>query len=278
MSSGVLTIDDLLNKPQLTGAQAQLGERRLRQRRQQDRQKTQARRQSASVQFRDIPISQPNSPLPNPPLVKEGEEQQAGVSLRERVMQAKAKEQESKTQEDKGASAQAGEEATGTKKWSARALALAFWFLPTMVFFAPAILYIDIHILLRWILGERFFCKLGDEAGLTKMASVTGKLAAGAAKEYRRIIDVIVVLFSNVMFLSAALTLVAVVSAVAGGGAGWKPSAYAGAASGVTAVAAIGAWATGWWAGPIDWLGGLSLWGVSNVLWGVQTGLEIIGQ
>ena len=241
----------------------------------------------APSQFRDIPTSEPNLPAAEAEqeqtspqeslLANEGEEQAAGTSLREQVIQAKQEEANKKAKEEEKAAT--GEEATGTKKWSARALALAFWFLPTVIFFVPAILYIDIHILLRWILGKKFFCRLGDEAGITKIASITGKLAEGVTKEYRRIIDIIVVLFSNVVFLATVFTVVAVIAAIAGagGGQGWKVSDYVGAASNATAAAALGAWMLGW-TGPISWLGGLSLWGISDILWGAQTGLQMLGQ
>jgi len=302
-----MTIDDLLAGKNLAGkAQEGLATRTLQSKKAEVRSKKLGTipKQQAPLRFRDIPASQPNSPLPSPPLSKvreednddfspltrgrlgggQEEEQQAGQSLREQVLaakQAEAKKKAAKEKTEEQTGAQAGEEATGTKKWSARALALAFWFLPTMIFFVPAILYIDIHILLRWIFGEKLFCKLGDEGGITKIANITGKLAEGATKEFRRIIDIIVVLFSNVVFLSTVFTVVAVIVAVtgAGGGQGWKASDYFGAASNATAGAAVSVWAYGaWWGGLPDWLAGGGLWTLSNILWGAQMGLEMLGQ
>jgi len=215
-NAGILTIDDLLNKPQLTGAQARLGERRLRQRRQNARQKTQ---KPKIPRFQDSKLQDFNAPLANPsrdtaareedgfsPLTRgslpageagsEGgqeeprenalenkeQEQQAGASLREQVMQAKAKEQADKLQDSKSQVNKEGAAGAGAK-FSTSALLKASWLnIPTVYMFLPALAYINIHVFLRWVLGEKFFCKLGEEWVPKQAEAAAGEAGKAVSK------------------------------------------------------------------------------------------------
>ena len=217
-NAGILTIDDLLNKPQLTGAQARLGERRLRQRRQNARQKTQ---KPKIPRFQDSKLQDFNTPLANPsrdtasreedglsPLTRgsrsageagsEGsqeeapvgprenalenkeQEQQAGTSLRERVMQAKAKEQADKLQEAKSQVNKEGAAGAGAK-FSTSALLKASW-LNLIDSFGATLIYINIHVFLRWVLGEKFFCKLGEEWMPKQAEAAAGQAGKAVSK------------------------------------------------------------------------------------------------
>ena len=257
-NAGVLTINDLLNKPQLTGAQARLGERRLRQRQRQARQKAQAKQRitsQAPAQFRDMPTSLPdsqtqdfNSPLPNSSLTKGREEnnngsspltrgrlggsqeeapagprentlgnkeqeQQAGTSLRERVMQAKAKEQTDKLQDSKS---QVDKEGTGGAgaKFSTSTLLKASW-LNLIDSFGATLIYINIHVFLRFVLGEKFFCKLGEE-WLPKEAAASAGEAGKAVSKNAGIVEALVLilldLIAGALFIGALSLIVMIVT------------------------------------------------------------------
>lgn len=59
----------------------------------------------------------------------------------------------------------------------------AWWGLPTVVAFIPALIYINIHVFLRLVIGENLFCKLGDEWApkqVKAMAGEAGKLGGKA--------------------------------------------------------------------------------------------------
>src|SRR3989338_8671466 len=217
-NAGILTIDDLLNKPQLTGAQARLGERRLRQRRQNARQKT---KKPKIPRFQDSKLQDFNTPLATPPrdpaareedglspltrgsrsageagsegsqeeapvgprenaLENKEQEQQAGTSLRERVMQAKAKEQADKLQEAKSQVNKEGAAGAGAK-FSTSALLKASW-LNLIDSFGATLIYINIHVFLRWVLGEKFFCKLGEEWMPKQAEAAAGQAGKAVSK------------------------------------------------------------------------------------------------
>ncbi|PIR92538.1 hypothetical protein COU01_01110 [Candidatus Falkowbacteria bacterium CG10_big_fil_rev_8_21_14_0_10_44_15] len=230
-----MTIDDLLNKPQLTGAQAQLGERRLRQRRQNARQKTQ---KPKTPRFQDSKLQDFNTPLANPsrdtaareedglsPLTRgrsEGgqeeprenvlenkeQEQQAGASLRERVMQAKAKEQEDKLQDSKSQTDKAGAGA----KFSTSALLKASW-LNLIDSFGATLIYINIHVFLRWVLGEKFFCKLGEE-WVPKQAEAAAGQAGKAVSKNAGIVEAMVLIVLDLIagaVIIGALSLIVMI-------------------------------------------------------------------
>ena len=242
-NAGVLTINDLLNKPQLTGAQARLGERRLRQRQRQARQKAQAKQRitsQAPAQFRDMPTSLPdsqtqdfNSPLPNSSLTKgreennngsspltrgrlgggQEQEQQAGTSLRERVMQAKAKEQADKLQDSKSQVDKEGAGGAGAK-FSTSTLLKASW-LNLIDSFGATLIYINIHVFLRFVLGEKFFCQLGEE-WLPKEAAASAGEAGKAVSKNAGIVEALVLilldLIAGALFIGALSLIVMIVT------------------------------------------------------------------
>jgi len=281
--AGVLTINDLLNnKTQLAGrAQESLAAQKVKSEKLSaqggsawGRKAENPKSNVALTNFRDIPANTrmaESAPKTNYQIPDTKDQQAAGASLREQVLQAKQAEAKKKAKEGEGMAA--AEETAGVKKWSARALALAFWFLPTIIFFVPAILYIDVHILLRWILGEKFFCKLGEEAGLTKIATVADKIIGDASKEFRRIFDIIVALLSNVVLFSAVFTFFGIIAVITGSGPGsWTFSGITGTGSLVTG---LGAGAVYLWGGPVGWIA--ALWSISNWLGWTSTGAGIFG-
>ena len=200
MSEGILTIDDLLNRnAQLGSAQQDLAAQKVKS------EKLKARNQKSKIknlksdiaplQFRDIPTSleQPRSdnipdtryqmPNTNYQIPDTNEQQEAGQSLREQVLAAKQEEAKKKAAKEKTAEqtgAQAGAEGAG-KKFGTSMLLKMSW-LNLIDTFGLTLIYINIHVFLRWVLGEKFSCKLGEEWAPSNLKTVAGGAEQAAGK------------------------------------------------------------------------------------------------
>jgi len=81
--------------------------------------------------------------------------------LRQAVNQAKTdKASAEKDEENKGMVSAVTAPARQGTNWLLR---LSWTSMPAVVTFIPALFYINLHVFLRLVLGENFFCKLGDE-------------------------------------------------------------------------------------------------------------------
>jgi hypothetical protein len=202
--AGVMTIDDLLkNKAGLAGpAQESLATQKLRSQKSEVRSKNlELRNQKSKIPassaggqnlksnmsptpFRDIPTKSQNAEAENIPntryQIPNTEEAEAGMSLREQVLAAKQEEAKKNSSREAASRSEEGEKAkslgTGTLlKWAWLNL------IPT---WGLSLIYINTHVFLKQILGEKFFCKLGEEwmpKQISEVAGEGGKIAGKTA-------------------------------------------------------------------------------------------------
>ena len=208
-----MTIDDLLsNKTGLAGpAQESLATRTLRSKKAEVRSKNSELRnpQSAirNLKFNDIPTSVQDSPRENV-LENQEQEQAAGMSLREQVIRAKQEEARKKSLagEAEEAAGQVGSKAA--KVGTSRLLEMSW--LNLIDSFGLTLIYINIHVFLRWVLGEKFFCKLGEEWMPKKIAgAVEG--AGQVAGKTAGIAEVVLLIFLDLIAGAIILALLALI-------------------------------------------------------------------
>lgn len=153
------------------------------------------------------------------PLVKGGEGGlEGGTSFRERVMAARREKEEGLKDKLTGAVAAPAKQGTS---W----LLKASW-LNLIDSLGLTLIYINIHVFLHWVLGDKFFCKLGEEWA-PKLAATGGKEIAksfGTAGKIAGIIEIMGLLLLDlavllIIFMNLAL-IVIIVSFM--GGAGWE--------------------------------------------------------
>jgi len=119
----------------------------------------------------------------------EAEEDEEGrPSLRELAIAAKREREEAaralEAENPEGAEKEKTGGGFGMKKGTDSLLRRAWQLIPTTFGLAApfAILYINIHVFLRFVLGKRFFCKLGDEWSSGAMGAVAGEAGKKAGK------------------------------------------------------------------------------------------------
>lgn len=141
-------------------------------------------------------------------------------SFRERVMAARRTKDEGEGLKDKITGAIAAPAKQGTS-W----LLKASW-LNLIDSFGLTLIYINLHVFGHWVLGDKFFCKLGEEWA-PKLAATGGKEIAksfGTAGKIAGIIEIMGLLLLDlavllIIFMNLAL-IVIIVSFM--GGAGWE--------------------------------------------------------
>lgn len=89
-------------------------------------------------------------------------------------------------------------------RWALRASWLSA---TTVVGFVIGLFYINVHIFLRWVLGEEYFCKLGDEWGGAELKKMTGGAGAFASRGLG-LVEVMGILIVDAIVISALLMLV----------------------------------------------------------------------
>jgi len=75
--------------------------------------------------------------------------------------------------------------------------------------FGLTLIWINIHVFLRWVLGDKFFCKLGEE-WLPKIAAQAGGKAGESAGKMIGLIEVMALLFIDLIILCAILVLLGI--------------------------------------------------------------------
>lgn len=106
------------------------------------------------------------------------------------------------------------------KQATSQLLKSAWRIMCSIVGFLPGLLYVNIHVFLKMVLGENFFCKLGEE-WIPKQAAAVGGEAAKTAGKGIGIIEVMVLLFLDILvaviILSALSFFVMIVSFMGAG-------------------------------------------------------------
>lgn len=118
-------------------------------------------------------------------------------SLRERVMQARRALDIKERAKEKLKKA-----AAPAKQGTSQLLKMAWLNLIDSV--GLTLIYINAHVFLRWVLGDTFFCKLGEE-WIPKQAAAAGGEAAKTAGKGIGIIEVMVLFFLDLAVLFAIL-------------------------------------------------------------------------
>ena len=93
---------------------------------------------------------------------------------------------------------------------TSRALQWAWRSLFTVIGFIPGLIWINIHVLLKMIFGEKLFCKLGDE-WIPKQVSAAGGEAGKMASRSIGIVEVMGLVFLDLMALLLILIALAVI-------------------------------------------------------------------
>lgn len=140
-----------------------------------------------------------NSPSA-PPGEGEGESASEPSSLRERVMQARR----AMDVKEKAKQALQKKVMAPAKQATSQLLKSAWRIMFSVIGFLPGLLYVNIHVFLKMVLGENFFCKLGEE-WIPKQAAAAGGEAAKTAGKGIGIIEVMVLLFLDIVVLFVVL-------------------------------------------------------------------------
>jgi len=188
--AGILTINDLLAGKNLAGkAQEDLATRTLQSKKLQITSKNQ-QPVIAPAQLRDIPAHSEQSKNKNIPdtgyqtsntnyqIPDTKDQQAAGASLREQVLQAKKQERE---KEDKEGEKKEGTAGAETAKAGTGWLLKGAW-LNLIDTFGLTLIYINIHVFLRFVLGEKLFCKLGQEWAPKELEAAGGEASKVLSK------------------------------------------------------------------------------------------------
>jgi len=111
-----------------------------------------------------------------------------------------------------GETGENGEEkvAAPARAGTSRALQWAWRSLFTVIGFIPGLIWINIHVLLKMIFGEKLFCKLGDE-WIPKQVSAAGGEAGKMASRSIGIVEVMGLVFLDLMALLLILIALAVI-------------------------------------------------------------------
>lgn len=76
--------------------------------------------------------------------------------------------------------------------------------------FGLTLIWINLHVFLKWVLGEDLFCKLGEE-WLPKQATQAGGDAAKTASKGFGLLEVIVLLILDLIILAVILIILAII-------------------------------------------------------------------
>jgi len=127
-------------------------------------------------------------------------------SLRQRVQAARQalnlKEQAKKKLEEKvAAPARAG---------ASRVLRGAWKIMFSVVGFLPGLLYVNLHVFLRFVLGDKLFCKLGQEWLPKQISSVSGAPGEMAGKTIG-IVEVMALLLLDLVLFLSILSIITII-------------------------------------------------------------------
>ncbi|MDD5071415.1 MAG: hypothetical protein PHQ42_01635 [Patescibacteria group bacterium] len=136
---------------------------------------------------------------------KEGEEEKEGKGLRDRV-----KELKERANLKKRAQKKIEEKVTAPAKQGTNSLLRNAW-IHLIDSFGATLLWIDTHVFLHWVLGEKFFCKLGEE-WIPKKVEAAGGEAGKAASEKIGLVESAGCCLLNLSALIIILFLIAVIA------------------------------------------------------------------
>lgn len=146
------------------------------------------------------------------------ETENTGEDYRSVILEAKraaAKKKEAEEKKKEGAGASIMSPAKKGTSW----LLKASW-LNLIDSFGLTLIYINIHVLLKWVLGEKLFCKLGDE-WIPAKAQIAGGSAGKAGGRMIGIVEVMGLLLLDLivgfLIVSVLSFLVLVISFLGGG-------------------------------------------------------------
>jgi len=117
----------------------------------------------------------------------------------------------------------------------------AWRILPTVIFFLPALAYINIHVFLRWILGENLFCKLGDE-WLPRQVREAAQEAGQIAGRGIGLVEAGLLILLDIVVGGIILTLLAFIVMIVTWMGKWEDASWIG--KGWMALKAV--WELGW--------------------------------
>ncbi len=151
---------------------------------------------------------------------EEVKDEQQKISLRQKVASAKKalniKEKAKKKIEEKvTAPAKMGTNWLLRWAWLSSGTVLGFIFI--------GLPYINIHVFLRFVLGEKFFCKLGDEWIPKKIKAVGGDAGKMTGKGIG-LIEILILLFLDAVALFSILAILGLISMIISwlGGGFWR--------------------------------------------------------
>lgn len=128
------------------------------------------------------------------PSASSGQEDEPS-SLRERVMRARLLRQA----QDKGVKGKMAGKAAAPAKQATSQLLKQAW-INLIDSFGLTLIYINAHVFLRWVLGDTFFCKLGEE-WIPKQAAAGGGEAGKTAGKGIGIVEIMALLFLDLAVL-----------------------------------------------------------------------------
>ncbi|MFH1427079.1 MAG: hypothetical protein ABIG60_00935 [Patescibacteria group bacterium] len=126
-------------------------------------------------------------------------------SFREKILEARIKsdkEEKKKKNNKEGIAGKTADLITApARKTTSRILRYAWISMLSVINIPIALLYINLHIFLRWVLGDKIFCKLGDEWSIKVLEEVFGE--AGKIKNRTiGLAEIIVVIFLDILLLA----------------------------------------------------------------------------
>ncbi len=127
----------------------------------------------------------------------------ASGSLRERVMAAR----NALNVKEKAKQAIQKKVVAPVSKGTSQLLRSAWQIMFSVIGFLPGLAYVNIHVFLKAVLGEKLFCKLGEE-WIPKQAATAGGEAAKTAGKGVGIVEVMVLLFLDLVVLLIILVQV----------------------------------------------------------------------
>ena len=131
-------------------------------------------------------------PESGPDTLRPEEENAAGASLREQVFQKKQDEQKQLDEEKKRILKKEADASSGFSELSRNGLRWAWGALATVAGFPLGFAYINAHVFLRFVFGEKLFCKLGNE--WTPSQLYARSVGGGAGKSIVRSVGIMEVM------------------------------------------------------------------------------------
>src|SRR3989339_15710 len=84
-------------------------------------------------------------------------------SLAAQLRRQKREEKQKKEEKEEKEEAESAGVTERMKRATNGALQYAWWLMLAIITFLPGLAYVNLHVFLHWVLGDRFFCKLGEE-------------------------------------------------------------------------------------------------------------------